>query len=116
MGNLYIPALSLEYTAITPVTITQALGAAGWVTDVDCSGTLPASVAGKLCVWLLTPTAAQDIGIRDVDSSVDNKFTSSALAGGGYGYTIIAKVSTLRKVDLYRAAADNYYLCMGYFS
>lgn len=102
------------FTPITPVTVTQALGAAGWIIDVDVS-TFPAGCAGKICVILVRPNVAssstQNAGARDVDLNTDCKIS----CWGATKTTILAKVSATRTLDLYREAAVNDYECIGYF-
>ena len=121
MANLFIPQAGFStFNALAPVTVTQAAGAAGWIADVDVSGSLPAACAGHYCLFLVganvAGAATQNAGIRDVDIAEDTKITVGNFSGG-YGYTaLIAKISSTRTVDLYREATNNLYIFMGYFS
>jgi hypothetical protein len=118
-GNLYVPQTALTFNPIVPVQFQQALGAAGWIADVDLSGSLPAACAGKYCLFICSANLAagtvQNSGIRDVASSDDTKYAYVGNINYG-GVPFIAKVSAARTVDLYREAALNYFDMLGYFS
>lgn len=95
------------YREVVPANFTVVGGAAGFV-DTDVSATCP----GARWAWFRVFTAAnQNAGCRRPFSAVDTKVPINAGVNSIVGFCQVVN----GHCDLYRDAADNNYLLMGYW-